>query len=769
MATAAAVGCGAWLSIRAAAEDRSRTVRRLADLAGALLRDPGGVARLEVRTGTQDEEAAVAALAAVRDAMLPLLSRDGLILVDRNAVVTAALGQVAAVFGDPSACPVPGSGYPAFIAWLLDRGLLVPGPTESPDRLVAALSHANDADIDVQLPAKRWVRFRVMAVAPEGRAVLLRDVTIGKRREIDLANANVSLDAAVKHAAWRDKELQRANARLDAALAGMSQGLALFDSDDRLLMANSRFASIFNLSPRTLFPGLALSRLASLSIKAGNHQAGRLTGDQVAALLSGSAPLADLDEAAVGERMVSIRRCPMQDGGSVVTYEDVTERSRAQEHVRYLAHHDALTGLANRSLLTQRLEQAVARRASGLAVLCLDLDRFKGVNDTHGHAIGDLLLKDVALRIQACVRGSDTVARLGGDEFAVVLVQAHGQTRDHAADVSRRIVASLAEPFVLDGVRVHTGTSVGVAVAPAGDEACDPARLIEQADFALYQVKATGRGDHCFFEPGMDREHRDRAQIEADLSQAIALGEMELHFQPVVHAASGRITTFEALLRWNHPARGVVLPDAFLPVAERTGKMAQLGEWALRRACEQAAQWPDGTGVAVNVAASQFRDPGLAAAVQDALSSAGLDPARLEIEIGEAVLLAPSALVRDTLARMSAIGVKVSIDDFAARHTCLRHLFGFRFHRLKIDQDFLREFPSDADHSSTVLGGLLEVGRNLRASVTVEGVQSEEDMMFVASSGCDDLQGFYLSPPVRAEDVIGMIGDGGGASAGTAS
>ena len=567
----------------------------------------------------------------------------------------------------------------------------------------------------------------------------------------------------MSHGRWRDAELQRANSRLDAALGNMVQGLAMFAPDNKLLMANSRFAAIFNLPPRALFPGLPLARLASLSVRAGNHAGEPGAAEQATALLAGLAAPGALTKARVGDRVVSVSRSAMKDGGSVVTYEDVTERTRAEEHVHYLAHHDALTGLANRTLLGQRLDQALDRRTPGMgvAVLCMDLDRFKHVNDTYGHAVGDLLLKEVSARIQGCVRGSDTVARLGGDEFVVVLVQTHIATRDDAAEIAQRIIAALAEPFLLDGVRVSTGTSVGVAVSSPGEANPDPARLVEQADFALYRVKSTGRGRHCFFEAGMDREHQDRVEIEADLAHALERGEMEMRYQPVIHARSGRITAFEALLRWRHPVRGIIAPDVFLPIAEKAGKLPQIGEWALRRACEQAAAWPAEIDVAVNLAAAQFKHSGFALVVQDALSAAGIKAARLELEIGEAVLLTADPLVRDTLTRLSRLGVKISIDDFAARHTCLRHLLDFQFHRIKIDQDFLRAFPARGENSATVLGALLDVGRNLRTRVTVEGIESEEEMMFVASGGCDDVQGYFVSPPVEAGDVIGLIDEHG--------
>ena len=701
--------------------------------------------------------AAAEALSTLRDAMLPILSRDGVLLVDGDGTVTAALGRVAAVFGDAGACPAVGSTYGSFLAWLADRGLIVPGPAEVPRDVLEGLCRHLDTEADLRLPGDRWARLRSVAVGMGGRAVHLSDITADKRREVALASANVSLDAAVSHGRWRDGELQRANGRLDAALSNMVQGLAMFAPDNKLLMANSQFARIFNLPPRALFPGLSLDRLAALSVHAGNHPEGSAATS--AALLCGSAPADALRKARIGNRVVSVLRSATKDGGSVVTYEDVTERTRAEEHVHYLAHHDALTGLANRLLLGQRLDQALDRRTPGMgvAVLCMDLDRFKAVNDTYGHAIGDLLLKEVSARIQACVRGSDTVARLGGDEFVVVLVQTHVATRDDAAEIAQRIIAALAQPFVLDGVRVSTGTSVGVAVSSPGDVNPDPARLVEQADFALYSVKSTGRGKHCFFEPGMDVERQDRIEIEAELALAMERGEMEIRYQPVVQARTGRITAFEALLRWRHPTRGVVAAAGFIPMAEKAGKLPQVGEWALREACRQAATWPEDIGVAVNLAPSQFRNPGFALVVQDALSAAGIGAGRLELEIGETVLLAADPLVRTTLARLTAIGVKISIDDFAGRHTCLRHLLDFRFHRLKIDQDFLKEFPAQGRDSTTVLEALLNVGRNLRTMVTVEGIETEEDLMFVARNGCDDIQGYYLSPPIEAAEVAGLI------------
>jgi diguanylate cyclase (GGDEF)-like protein len=325
------------------------------------------------------------------------------------------------------------------------------------------------------------------------------------------------------------------------------------------------------------------------------------------------------------------------DGGTVTTHEDITERQRIEARIAHLAHHDALTDLANRVVLRERLEQALIgkrRNEEGVAVLFLDLDRFKEVNDTLGHPVGDKLLKTVADRLRSCVRERDIVARLGGDEFAIVQIGATQPT--DAAVLAARIIKLLTEPVVLDGHQMVTGASIGIAIAP--NDGTDPDQLLKNADLALYRAKGGGRGIHRFFEPEMNARVQTRRALEMDLRNAVTNGEFELYYQPVVSLKSNEVSCFEALLRWNHPERGLISAAEFIPLAEETGLIVPIGEWVLRQACAECVNWPEPIGVAVNISAVQFRSGNLAEMVFNAVSASGVAATRLELEITESVV-----------------------------------------------------------------------------------------------------------------------------------
>ena len=730
----------------------------LASLAGSAERVLRGLWRTACQA-TRDNAGQSTTSPVWREAATSLLQHEGVILIGKKDVIEAVFGQAGSLMGLRDGAVPIGQPYQSFIASLVADGLLSLPSTEQPEAFVASLLDAGGS-WDVSLPDGRWTRLLMPPVGKGRRSVTLRDVTGEKKNEAALAQANVALDALVTHGAWRDDELRRVNVRLDTALANMPHGLAMYDQDGKLQMASGRFAAMFGISRQSIFPGMSLARLAALSIRAGNHVGADDATERASFVLSGSLAGNGTATALVGERTLSIVRRLMDDGGAVVTYEDVTERTRAEARVHYLAHHDILTGLANRSLLSQTLDGAfgrIDRRSPGMgvAVLCLDLDRFKSVNDAYGHAIGDLLLREVASRLQACVRETDMVARLGGDEFVVVLDQTRSQCADDAAEVSRRIIASMADPFMLDGVCVMTGTSVGIAIA--SDATMKPADLMERADFALYKAKMAGRGTYCFFEGGMDTEYRERALLETDLLLALDRGEFELLFQPVMHAASRRIKAFEALLRWNHPRLGVLMPSSFLPAAEKTGKVVPIGEWVLRRACAEAAGWPSDVGVTVSLAPSQFKDPGLAAKVRDALAASRLPAFRLELEITEAVLLNPTPFSVGILDDLEQLKVRISLDDFASKRTPLRHLLDFRPHCLKVDQEFFRKFPTRNEDSETVLSALLDVERKFRKRNAADKSRAGANPIAPAAHAPCEIRGFVRNPPVSSDAVSGLV------------
>ena len=429
---------------------------------------------------------------------------------------------------------------------------------------------------------------------------------------------------------------------------------------------------------------------------------------------------------------------------------------RGVAQIARLAHFDPLTDLPNRVLFQKSLSEALARRSrkgDALAVHFVDLDRFKTVNDTLGHPLGDALLKIAAERLRGCVREGDTVARLGGDEFAVVqtgLDDAHGATR-----LAARIVEAMAAPFDLQGHHVVIGASVGVSLAPTdGDDADE---LLKKADMALYRAKADGRGAYHFFERAMDEQLQARRALELDLRRALQAGEFELVYQPLYHLGHERVTGCEALLRWRHPERGTVSPADFIPLAEEIGLIVQLGEWVLRRACAEAANWPEHVRLAVNLSPAQFRDRGLVRTVVSALAASGLSANRLELEITESVLLQDSAANMTMLHELKALGVRISMDDFGTGYSSLSYLRSFPFDKIKIDQTFVRDILHDSD-ALAIIKAVLDLGASMGVTTTAEGVETHEQLAILRREGCGQVQGYLLGKPEPLSELTARSG-----------
>jgi diguanylate cyclase (GGDEF)-like protein len=421
---------------------------------------------------------------------------------------------------------------------------------------------------------------------------------------------------------------------------------------------------------------------------------------------------------------------------------------QAERQIAHLARHDTLTGLANRRWFQERLDQAIAasRRGEKCALLCLDLDRFKAVNDTYGHPKGDLLLQLVARRLGECVREIDTASRFGGDEFAVLLVSL--DRPESAAAVADRIVRSLSEPFDLDGVTVRVGASVGIAVAP--QDATTSAALLTNADTALYRVKADERGSFRFFAPEMQLALQTRSALEQDLRDAIRDAAFSLIYEPQYRLGSNRVCGFEAVLRWQHPVRGIVGPEAFMPLAEETRLAIPLGSWALHRACADAAGWPEATRVAVNLAGAQFRHHDLVAEVREALDASGLPATRLDLEVTESVLLSSSDATLAALHALTAMGARIALDDFGTGHSSLGHLRRFAFDKIKIDRSFIRDLSPDP-RSLAVIRAVVGLGRDLGMTIAAVGVETADQLSRVRGEGCTEAQGAWFSRPVSAD------------------
>jgi diguanylate cyclase (GGDEF)-like protein len=453
-------------------------------------------------------------------------------------------------------------------------------------------------------------------------------------------------------------------------------------------------------------------------------------------------------------REVLVTTSPMADGGWVATHEDITARRRIEAKIAYMAHHDALTDLPNRLQLYEHLGQMLARpkRGEHVAVFCLDLDRFKDVNDAYGHAVGDLLLKAVADRLRQCVRDTDMAARLGGDEFAIV--QAGASQPTDATSLASRLIEVIGAPYELAGDQVTVELSIGIALAPG--DGLDPEQLLKNADMALYRAKSDGHGLYRFFEPEMDARMQARRRLEIDLRNAIANSEFELFYQPVVDMQTEHVTGFEALIRWHHPERGMIPPLEFISVAEDTGLIVPIGDWVLRQACLEAATWPSDVKIAVNLSPVQFKSKGLLLSVMSALAASGLSAKRLELEITESVLLQDADATLAILHELRGLGVRISMDDFGTGYSSLSYLRKFPFDKIKIDQSFIFDMSAHND-SLAIVRAVIAMGSGLGIATTAEGVETAEQFKQLKLEGCTEVQGYLFSPPRPAGEVKGLL------------
>ncbi len=557
------------------------------------------------------------------------------------------------------------------------------------------------------------------------------------------------------------KELEEQRLRLDTAINHMGEGLCMFDAEKRLVVCNDRYAKMYRLPPELLVPGTAHCEIITHRIANGilKGETSNVAATQVLATLN-ALPAGEIssrvDELADG-RLICVTRQPMPGGGWVATHRDVTEQRRSEAKITHMAQHDALTDLPNRVLLKEWMEQALSGARCGgpsLAVLMLDLDRFKDVNDTLGHPAGDALLKSVAARLRRCVSDTTLVARLGGDEFAVI-----DYVSDPVAEaglLAEKIRKALSEPIDLGHHRVTTTTSIGIALAPR--DGTDSDEVLRSADLALYSAKSGGRGSFRFFEPELDRLLQARRSLERDMRSALANGEFELHYQPFIHVASGETCGFEALLRWHHPQRGMISPAQFIPLAEETGLIVPLGEWVLRTACAEAAKWPDDLKIAINLSPVQFRSPELVPVIVHALASAGISPDRLELEVTETAIIQDSEAVFAALSQLHDLGVRIALDDFGTGYSSLSFLQKFPFDKVKIDRSFVSELSGASDESRRIARAIVRFAVSLGKTTTAEGVETREQLEILRADACVEVQGFHFSPPVQSEKVAEMIG-----------
>jgi diguanylate cyclase (GGDEF)-like protein len=550
------------------------------------------------------------------------------------------------------------------------------------------------------------------------------------------------------------RQLLKQAERFEVALHNMLHGLCMFDVEERLIVSNDRFATMYGIPDDLLKLGTKFRDLVSYCGNTLNHR--NFNYDEM--LACRRAATADANAGAsmheLGDgRTILIRRQPTSDGGWIATHEDITERRQAERQIAHMANHDALTGLGNRGILNEKLEEALARvrrRQSAFAILLMDLDGFKHVNDTLGHAAGDELLRALTRRLTASVQQIDVLARLGGDEFAMIQIEAGNDAREAAADLAAAVLDVVCKPFALDGREVTIGASIGIALAP--EDGTTPGELLQNADLALYRVKSEGRNNFRFFEKEMSRASAARLGMVNDLRQAVVRGEFELHYQPVFDAKTLRPSGVEALVRWRHPVSGLIPPDRFIPLAEETGLMEVLGEWILDRACRDAMAWPAHIKVAVNLSATQFRSGRLLDVILCALVESGLPPERLELEITESVLMQNTANSNAVLKQLKNIGVSIALDDFGTGYSSLSYLTTFPFDKIKIDKSFTQGLFERSD-CAVIVASVLTLARGLNIEVTAEGVETEDQSALLDNAGVNLLQGFLFGRPQPAHEL----------------
>jgi diguanylate cyclase (GGDEF)-like protein len=648
----------------------------------------------------------------------------GLCLFDADKRLVIANSRFQQMYSLPNELVTPGTPLSRILQHYVDRGETSELTVDQHTQLMPTEPKQNYEPADGR---KIFIQRKPL---PDGGWVATHeDVTEQRRAEQLLAE--------------KAAELEGINERFDAALNNMSQGLCMFDAEQKVVVSNARYAEIYRLSLDQIEPGTSLRQILEYRREKG-------TNFEVAAdtyVKKNVKEAKEIQELADG-RVVAIARHMMPNGGWLTTHEDITDRARSEERIAFLAQHDLLTGLANRALFAEKLDDAakrLQRHGTTFTVLVLDLDKFKNVNDTLGHPAGDRLLVEVARRLTSSLRDADVLARLGGDEFAIIQENERNQS-EGAAALALRIIKTIEKPFDLNGHRVGVGASIGIAFAP--EHGADAASLLKRADLALYAAKSGGRNGFRIFQPELIEAAEILKSTESELREAISQNEFELHYQPVINIKTRRMCGAEAFVRWHHPSRGLLAPDQFLPLAESTGLMLPLGEWILQQACADAAAWPPHIRIAINISAVQFNKGNLFEVITRALIESGLPPQRLELEIAELSLLEKSQATHlQTLRQLKNLGVSLVLDNCGAGYSSAGYLTGFPFDKIKIDKAFTQGFANRRD-CAAVIASVLALARGLDIATAAKGVESSEQFESLRATGIDFAQGYLFGHPV---------------------
>jgi diguanylate cyclase (GGDEF)-like protein len=641
------------------------------------------------------------------------------------------------IYGYDRAVVKPGASFQTILAHAANLGVYSDSADNEIEAMQSALFGREDVVRQFNFADGRIIETRVRRIDSGGWVTEHKDVTIRLRHEAALRDRNHLLDAALDH---------------------MAHGLCAFDDNLELIVVNARYLEIYGLKYDDARPGTPLVELMRCSIARGVHLAGigaeEMLADFKKRLIENKEP--ELRRHLADGRVIAVRHQPMVGGGWVGTYEDITQRYRAEENIARIARHDALTDLPNRLLFGERMVEGLARvaeKSAAMAVMCFDLDNFKAVNDTLGHPTGDKLLRELAKRLSVTVGSDDTIARLGGDEFAIIHPTVD---RNNTEKLARRLVNMTSTPFLIERQEIHASICIGIALAPEHGTTAE--QLMKCADLALYRAKDQGRNTWRFFDPEMDVQIQARRALEVDLHRALAAGEFHLHYQPLINLATNDVVGMEALVRWTHPVRGPVSPAEFIPIAEETGLIVPLGEWVLRQACADARQWPATVKIAVNLSAVQFRNRNFVSVVVNALAAARLSASRLELEITEAALMQNDDSVVSVLEQLRGLGARIAMDDFGTGYSSLSYLRKFPFDRIKIDKSFIADADSNGD-SAVIVRTIVALGEALGMETTAEGIETAEQLRAVQRAGCIEGQGYLIGRARSAADALKFINE----------